>query len=84
MKHILYVGSHESNRKVGVSITKSTCEGRLLTSSEQGTWEYTRSVPSQEKYKITDSSNQEGIKKGNLYTLFEKSGGPTEKKNILC
>lgn len=80
MKYILYVGSHVSSRNAGVSITKTTCEGSLLTASEQGTWEYTRSISSQEKHKISDSSNKEGIRKGNLYKLFEKSGGPTEKR----
>lgn len=41
VKYILYVGSRVSSRNAGVSITKTICEGSLLTASEQGTWEYT-------------------------------------------
>lgn len=79
MKYILYIGSHVSSRNAGVSITKSTCESSLLTSSEQGTWEYTRSISSQEKHKITDSSNKEGIKNRNLYKFLKNLEDPQRK-----
>lgn len=82
MKYILYVGSRVSSRNAGVSITKTTCEGSLLTASEQGTWEYTGQYLVRKNIKSLIVRIKKELKRG-IYTNFLKNLEDPQRKEYL-